>query len=55
MRVLWHIEPLLGKVLETENKTIAVAVQHRGKHAPTAIELTVGNGVFYVVHAEELS
>jgi hypothetical protein len=36
--ILWRIEPLLGKGLET-NKTTAVAMQRRGKHTYTTIEL----------------
>jgi hypothetical protein len=35
---MWLIGPLLGKDLET-NETTAVAMQHRGKHATTIIEL----------------
>jgi hypothetical protein len=30
---------LLGKDLETNNETTSVAMQRRGKHAPTTIEL----------------
>jgi hypothetical protein len=37
--MLWRIEPLLGKDLETNNDTTAVAMQRRGKHASTPIEL----------------
>jgi hypothetical protein len=36
--MLWRIDPLLGKDLETNKKT-AVALQRRGKHASTTIEL----------------
>jgi hypothetical protein len=36
---LWHIDPLLGKDLETNNETTAVAMQWHGKHASTTIEL----------------
>jgi hypothetical protein len=32
---LWRIEPLLGKDLETNNETTAVAMRRRGKHAST--------------------
>jgi hypothetical protein len=37
--ILWHIDPLLGKDLETNNETTAVAIQRRGKHASTTIVL----------------
>jgi hypothetical protein len=37
--VLWRIDPLLGKDLETKNETTAVAIQRRGKHASTTIGL----------------
>jgi hypothetical protein len=36
--VLRPIDPLLGKDLETNNETIAVAMQPRGYHSSTAIE-----------------
>jgi hypothetical protein len=36
--ILWCIEPLLGKDLET-NETTAVAIKWCGKHASTTIEL----------------
>jgi hypothetical protein len=36
---LWRIDCLLGKDLETNNETIAVATQRGGKHPSTAIEL----------------
>jgi hypothetical protein len=36
---MWPIEPLLGKDLETNKETIAVAMQKRGKLACTTIEL----------------
>jgi hypothetical protein len=35
---MWRIDSLLGKDLETNNET-AVAMQRRGKHASTTIEL----------------
>jgi hypothetical protein len=35
LSILWRIEPLLGKDLETNNETTAVAMQH----ASTTIEL----------------
>jgi hypothetical protein len=37
--ILWHIVPLLGKVLETHSETTAIAMQQHGKHASTTIEL----------------
>jgi hypothetical protein len=37
--------PLLGKDLETDNETTAVAMQRRGKHASTTIELLLETGV----------
>jgi hypothetical protein len=37
--ILWRIDPLLGKGLETDNETTAVAVQRRGKHAFITLEL----------------
>jgi hypothetical protein len=36
--LLWHIDPSVGKDLET-NETTAVAMQRRGKHTCTTIEL----------------
>jgi hypothetical protein len=36
---LWRIDPLLGKDLHTNNETTDVALQRRGKHASTTIEL----------------
>jgi hypothetical protein len=36
--ILWHIDPLLSKYLETD-ETTAVARQQRGKQASTTIEL----------------
>jgi hypothetical protein len=38
-KILWRIDPLLGKNLGTNNETRAVAMQRRGKHASTTIEL----------------
>jgi hypothetical protein len=38
MNILWRIDPLLGKELET-NETIAVAMQWCCKHASTTIKL----------------
>jgi hypothetical protein len=37
--ILWRTDPLLGKDLETDNETTAVAMLRRGKHASTTIEL----------------
>jgi hypothetical protein len=37
--VLCRIAPLLGKHLETNNETTAVATQRSGKHASTSTEL----------------
>jgi hypothetical protein len=45
---LWHIDPLLGKDLETNNETTAVAMQQRGKHAYNN-RVAVGNGVMQPV------
>jgi hypothetical protein len=39
MNIVWRIDPLLGIELETNNETIAVAMQWRCKHAPTTIVL----------------
>jgi hypothetical protein len=41
---LWFIDTLLGKDLETNNGTTAVAMQRRDKHASTTI-VTFENGV----------
>jgi hypothetical protein len=38
-KILWHIDQLLGKDLETNNKTTAVAMQHCGKRTYITIEL----------------
>jgi membrane-anchored protein YejM (alkaline phosphatase superfamily) len=35
---MWHIEPSLGKDLET-NETTTVAIQQCSKHASTTVEL----------------
>jgi hypothetical protein len=37
--VLWRIDPLQGKNLETDNETTIVAMQRRGKRASTTIKL----------------
>jgi hypothetical protein len=37
--VLWRIDPLPGKDLDTNNDTTAFAMQRHGKHASTTIEL----------------
>jgi hypothetical protein len=37
--ILWRIDPLLGKDLETNNETTGFATQRRGKHVSTTIEL----------------
>jgi hypothetical protein len=37
--ILWSIGPLLGKDLETNNETTVVAMQRRGEHVSTTIEL----------------
>jgi hypothetical protein len=37
--ILWRIEPLPRKYLETNNEATAVAMQQRGKHVSTKIEL----------------
>jgi hypothetical protein len=34
--ILWRTHRLLGKDLETDNKTAAVVTQQRGKHASTS-------------------
>jgi hypothetical protein len=36
---VWHIDPFLGKDLETNNESTAVAEQQRGKHTSTTVEL----------------
>jgi hypothetical protein len=37
--ILWRIDPLLGKDLETNNETTAVAMQRRREQASTTVEL----------------
>jgi hypothetical protein len=37
--ILWRIDPLLGKEVETNNETTAVVMQRRGILASTTIEL----------------
>jgi hypothetical protein len=37
--ILWCTDPLLGKYLETNNETTAIAMQLPGKHASTTIVL----------------
>jgi hypothetical protein len=39
VEILWRMDPFLGKDLETSNKTTAVAMQRRGKHTSTTVEL----------------
>jgi formate/nitrite transporter FocA (FNT family) len=36
---MWHMDPLLGKDLETHNEIKVVAMQQHGKHASTTMEL----------------
>jgi hypothetical protein len=36
---MWRIDLLLGKDLETNNETTAVAMHQRGKHTSTTVEL----------------
>jgi hypothetical protein len=45
--ILWRIDQLVGKYLETNNQTKAVTMQRRCKHVST-----VENGVFYSVRAK---
>jgi hypothetical protein len=40
-KILWRIDALLGKGNETNNETIAVAMQQLGKHASTTIQLCI--------------
>jgi hypothetical protein len=42
LHILWHIDPLLGKDLETKKDTTAIAMQQRGKHTSTTIEILLG-------------
>jgi hypothetical protein len=44
--LLWRIDLLLGKDLETNNETTTAAMQQRGKHASKTIELLLQT-VFY--------
>jgi hypothetical protein len=37
--ILWRMDPLLGRDLETNNETKAVAMQQSGKHPSTIIDL----------------
>jgi hypothetical protein len=37
--LMWHIDPLLNKILETNKETRTVAMQCRDKHAYTTIVL----------------
>jgi hypothetical protein len=37
--VLWRMDPLLGRNIETNNETTAVAMQWRNKHVSTTIKL----------------
>jgi hypothetical protein len=53
-KTLWRIKLLLGKDLDTNNDTTTVSMQSLGRLTSTKID-TIGNGVFYVVRAEELS
>jgi hypothetical protein len=39
VKELWSIDPLLGKDLEANNETTAVAMERRRKYASTTIEL----------------
>jgi hypothetical protein len=40
--ILWYIDLLLGKGLEIDDETTAVAMQQRGKHGCTTVELLLG-------------
>jgi hypothetical protein len=53
---LWRIDPFLGNNRETNNKTTAVARQQILKKQQLNYNDrgTVGNGVFYSVHAKRL-
>jgi hypothetical protein len=67
-RILWHIDPLLGKDLKinkcghcyTIDKQMAISAQWLNKHVPTEMRCTQQyrynekRGVFYVVSAKEL-
>jgi hypothetical protein len=66
--MLWRIDLLLGRDLDANDGTAAAAVQRRGKHTSTTIELLLGKhvlvatvthatgkrGVVYAVCAEKL-
>jgi hypothetical protein len=39
LKILWLMDPILDKDLETNNETTAVTLQQIGKHASTTIEL----------------
>jgi hypothetical protein len=47
--VLWYIDSLLGKHLETNKETTVVDMQQRSKQASTTIDLMC----FFVVRPEE--
>jgi hypothetical protein len=53
---MWHIDPFLGNNHETNNKTTAVARQQilNKQQLNCSIRGTVGNSVFYSVHAKGL-
>jgi hypothetical protein len=40
--ILWRLDPVIDKDLETHNDRTAVAMQQRCKHASTTIELLLG-------------
>jgi hypothetical protein len=48
--IWWRIDPLLGKDLETNNETKAVA-----RHLQQLDYSNRNGDIFYVVHAEELT
>jgi hypothetical protein len=62
--VFWHIDPLLGKDLETNyenirchaSKQTAVSEQQLGKHVPAEMNTnaTIDDGVFDMVRTEKL-
>jgi hypothetical protein len=51
--LLWCIDPLLGKNLETNNETTAVAMQQRDKHACTTRQLLLET-VYKTIGATQL-
>jgi hypothetical protein len=51
INILWPIDTLLGKDVETNNEITAVAMQQHGKHASATI-VTVGNGVMKPVASQ---